>query len=88
MFVVAVGVCCLFQAKRPHILTKRMEEFMQMKQCRGGGAGSAGDKVFMCPREGCNKVLTSTPGLRYHMRTHTADLQPYMCMKCNKHFKR
>ena len=50
--------------------------------------GPSGQKLLYCPYEGCDKVLTSSPGLRYHMRTHSANDRPFHCNRCKKTFKR
>ena len=50
--------------------------------------GPSGQKLLYCPHEGCDKVLTSSPGLRYHMRTHSANDRPFHCNRCKKTFKR
>ncbi|XP_067935093.1 HMG box-containing protein 1-like [Watersipora subatra] len=49
--------------------------------------GPSGQKLLHCPHEGCDKVLTSSPGLRYHMRTHCGNDRPYLCNRCKKTFK-
>ncbi|XP_014670301.1 PREDICTED: HMG box-containing protein 1-like isoform X2 [Priapulus caudatus] len=63
-----------------------MEEFSRsLLELNGGSSPS---KLLRCPEEGCQKVLTSSPGLRYHLKTHTSgDNRPYCCSKCQKTFK-
>ncbi|XP_064632390.1 HMG box-containing protein 1-like isoform X2 [Lineus longissimus] len=67
--------------KRPHVKTERMQEFLKTQAENGSPV-----RLLKCPEEGCNKVLTSSPGLRYHLKSHYQD-RPYSCHKCHKTFK-
>ncbi|XP_074645902.1 HMG box-containing protein 1-like [Tubulanus polymorphus] len=67
--------------KRHQVKTERMQEYL-----RAQAEQSSPTKRLQCPEEGCNKVLTSSPGLRYHLKSHYQD-RPYMCLRCNKRFK-
>ncbi|CAH1785045.1 unnamed protein product [Owenia fusiformis] len=69
--------------KRPHVKTEKMAEFLRSH----GESGISPAKLLHCPLDGCNKVLTSSPGLRYHMRTHNSVERPYECHRCQKTFK-
>ncbi|CAE1299806.1 HBP1 [Acanthosepion pharaonis] len=44
-------------------------------------------KLLKCPKDGCDKVFTSVPGLRYHTKTHVEPDRRFICEKCDKSFK-
>ncbi|GAB1598148.1 HMG box-containing protein 1-like [Argonauta hians] len=44
-------------------------------------------KLLKCPKDGCGKVFTSVPGLRYHTKTHVEPHRRFICQKCDKSFK-
>lgn len=44
-------------------------------------------KLLRCPHEGCGKVFRSSPGYRYHLRSHDTDPRPHVCQVCQKKFK-
>ena len=69
-------------SKRPHIVTEKMQEFIKTQ------GDISPNKQRSCPVEGCNKVLTSAPGLRYHIQTHHKDVREFTCSGCKKVFKR
>ncbi|XP_077869389.1 HMG box-containing protein 1-like [Saccoglossus kowalevskii] len=64
---------------RQHTKTEKMQQFTQSQEL-------SPQKLLRCPTEGCDKVLGSSPGLRYHMKTHE-EARPYLCRKCSKTFK-
>ena len=45
-------------------------------------------KNLSCPFDGCSKVLTSYPGLKYHMKRHYEQHDEFICEKCQRSFKR
>ena len=45
-------------------------------------------KRMKCPKEWCNKVFTSVPGLKYHIQTHCSVEPKFSCQRCHKVFKR
>ena len=45
-------------------------------------------KNLSCPFDGCSKVLTSYPGLKYHMKRHHEQHDEFICEKCQRSFKR
>ncbi|XP_064607362.1 HMG box-containing protein 1-like [Liolophura sinensis] len=67
--------------KRPHVKTEKMQEYM-----RSHGDGGS-QKILRCPVPGCDKVLSSAPGLRYHIKGHTGPERPFLCDRCRKTFK-
>ncbi|XP_077979756.1 HMG box-containing protein 1-like [Glandiceps talaboti] len=64
---------------RQHTKTEKMQQFSQNQEI-------SPQKLLKCPTEGCDKVLSSSPGLRYHLKTHE-ETRPYSCKKCSKTFK-
>lgn len=44
-------------------------------------------KLLRCPQEGCGKVFRSSPGYRYHLKSHDIDPRPHVCHVCHKKFK-
>lgn len=69
------------QGKRPHVKTEKMMEFIKTQEEQ--------HKHFSCPFEGCTKVLTSYPGLKYHIqRNHEPQSDGFICEKCLRSFKR
>lgn len=44
-------------------------------------------KLLCCPQEGCGKVFRSSPGYRYHLKSHDIDPRPHVCHCCHKKFK-
>lgn len=44
-------------------------------------------KLLRCPQEGCGKVFRSSPGYRYHLKSHDLDPRPHVCSVCHKKFK-
>ena len=44
-------------------------------------------KLLCCPHEGCGKVFRSSPGYRYHLKSHDQDPRPHVCHCCHKKFK-
>lgn len=44
-------------------------------------------KNLSCPFDGCSKVLTSYPGLKYHMKRHHEQHDEFICEKCQRSFK-
>ncbi|XP_063430940.1 HMG box-containing protein 1-like isoform X1 [Mytilus trossulus] len=68
------------QGKRPHVKTEKMMEFIKTQEEQ--------HKHFSCPFEGCTKVLTSYPGLKYHIqRNHEPQSGGFICGKCERSFK-
>ncbi|XP_034308103.2 HMG box-containing protein 1 isoform X2 [Magallana gigas] len=65
-------------SKRPHVATERLKEFLN---------APSPTKQKYCPVQGCSKVLSSDPGLRYHIQAHHSHHQEYVCSKCNRSFK-
>ena len=70
-------------SKRPHVKTERMQEFI-----RAQDESNSPTKKLKCPELNCNKVFTSSPGLKYHLHTHTEKQPQFSCRKCQKVFKR
>ncbi|KAK3101318.1 hypothetical protein FSP39_002656 [Pinctada imbricata] len=67
--------------KRPHIATEKMMEF---KKTQGDTSPT---KQLRCPVPGCSKVLTSAPGLKYHIQTNHTEMKEFACGGCGKVFK-
>ncbi|CAC5416856.1 HBP1 [Mytilus coruscus] len=68
------------QGKRPHVKTEKMMEFIKTQEEQ--------HKHFSCSFEGCTKVLTSYPGLKYHIqRNHEPQSNGFICEKCQRSFK-
>ncbi|XP_065066538.1 uncharacterized protein LOC135692380 isoform X2 [Rhopilema esculentum] len=44
-------------------------------------------RILRCPAEGCGKVFRSSPGYRYHLKSHASDPRPHQCRYCMKKFK-
>ncbi|XP_047145963.1 uncharacterized protein LOC100201739 isoform X2 [Hydra vulgaris] len=44
-------------------------------------------KLLRCPQDGCDKVFRSSPGYRYHLKSHALDPRPHLCQCCHKKFK-
>eukprot|EP00794_Sanderia_malayensis_P006266 gene6266-6986_t len=44
-------------------------------------------RILKCPVEGCGKVFRSSPGYRYHLKSHASDPRPHQCRCCMKKFK-
>lgn len=44
-------------------------------------------RILRCPAEGCGKVFRSSPGYRYHLKSHASDPRPHQCRFCMKKFK-
>nr|XP_022297936.1 HMG box-containing protein 1-like [Crassostrea virginica] len=65
-------------SKRPHVVTKRLKEFLN---------APSPTKQKCCPVQGCSKVLSSDPGLRYHIQAHHAPNKDFVCSSCHRSFK-
>lgn len=68
-------------------MTPRMAEYLRMRQHPYEGDDGTGPRLLHCPRPFCDKVLTSSAGLRYHIKAHDTTEGMYRCMRCTKHFK-
>ena len=68
------------QGKRPHVKTEKMLEFIKTQEEQ--------HKTFSCPYEGCTKVLTSYPGLKYHIKRNHEPQDEFSCTSCGRPFKR
>ncbi|KAK3611231.1 hypothetical protein CHS0354_005242 [Potamilus streckersoni] len=70
-------------SKRLHVKTERMQEFIRQK-----GEAQSPHKRMKCPEQGCDKVFTSIPGLKYHAKKHdTSDTSTFSCSRCQKIFQ-
>ncbi|XP_061178947.1 HMG box-containing protein 1-like [Saccostrea echinata] len=65
-------------SKRPHAVTERLKEFLNTP---------SPTKQKSCPVPGCSKVLSSDPGLRYHIQAHHTDHRDFVCNSCHRTFK-
>ncbi|XP_048741111.1 HMG box-containing protein 1-like [Ostrea edulis] len=65
-------------SKRPHVATERFREFQNTP---------SPTKQKPCPVPGCPKVLSSDPGLRYHIQAHHTEHKDYVCKTCHRSFK-
>ncbi|XP_052828125.1 HMG box-containing protein 1 isoform X1 [Octopus bimaculoides] len=68
-------------SKRSRVKTERMQEFEKSQE------DNVTQKLLKCPKDGCGKVFTSVPGLRYHTKTHVDPHRRFICEKCDKSFK-
>lgn len=64
-----------------------MDFFTLFKQEVPSNEPTKPGKLLRCPHEGCSKVFRSSPGYRYHLRSHDTDPRPHVCHVCQKKFK-
>lgn len=70
------------EGKRRPVRSRRMQEYMQQQD------KTVPIKQRKCTHPGCEKLFSSGPGLRYHLRTHSPTARFFVCDHCSKEFKR
>lgn len=67
------------------MIAERKDASQQKEEVQGNDAKPG--KLLRCPQEGCGKVFRSSPGYRYHLKSHDIDPRPHVCQCCHKKFK-
>ncbi|KAK7102226.1 HMG box-containing protein 1-like [Littorina saxatilis] len=69
------------EGKRRPVRSRRMQEYIQQQD------KTVPIKQRKCTHPGCEKLFSSGPGLRYHLRTHSPTARFFVCDHCSKEFK-
>ncbi|XP_066933009.1 uncharacterized protein [Clytia hemisphaerica] len=73
-------------SKRKATIVSYLLELLMEEEVPGTDTQKPG-KLLRCPQEGCGKVFRSSPGYRYHLKSHDIDPRPHVCHVCHKKFK-